>query len=41
MEKFVPEKEYVRPTIMQSLNWLIKTLDISGGKKGGKARRGL
>jgi AcrR family transcriptional regulator len=41
MEKFVPEKEQVRPTIMQSLSWLVNTLDISGGKKGGKTSRSL
>lgn len=39
MEKFVPEKELLRPTIMQSLSWLINTLDISGGKKKAGAKR--
>src|SRR5579859_7629461 len=28
MEKFVPEKDMIRPVIMKSLNWLINTLDV-------------
>jgi AcrR family transcriptional regulator len=30
MEKFVPGPEQIRPVLMQSLNFLINTLDISG-----------
>jgi len=29
MEKLVPEKEQILPVLMQSLNWLINTLDVS------------
>lgn len=31
LEKFVAEKEKLLPFMMQSLNWLINTMDISGG----------
>jgi len=30
LEKLIPEKTLVLPVIMQSLNWLINSLDISG-----------
>jgi len=30
LEKLVPEKEMILPVILQSLDWLIKALDISG-----------
>ena len=30
LEKLVPQEELVLPTIMQTLNWLINILDISG-----------
>jgi AcrR family transcriptional regulator len=30
LEKLVPQQEQVLPMIMQSLNWLVNTLDISG-----------
>jgi len=30
LEKLVPDKEMILPVVMQSLNWLINTLDISG-----------
>ena len=30
LEKLIPEKTQVLPVIMQSLNWLINSLDISG-----------
>ena len=33
MEKFVPQKEYILPVMMQSLNWLINVLDVSGKGK--------
>lgn len=33
MEKFVPQKEHILPVLMQSLNWLVNTLDISGKDK--------
>jgi len=33
LEKLVPEKENVLPMILQSLNWLVNTLDISGKGK--------
>src|ERR1700733_8605016 len=29
MEKFIPGKEYIIPVMMQSLNWIINTVDIS------------
>lgn len=28
MEKFVPEKDHIRPVIMHSLNWLVNTLEV-------------
>jgi AcrR family transcriptional regulator len=28
MEKFVPGKDYIKPVMMQSLNWIINTVDI-------------
>ena len=30
MEKFVPQKEMILPVLMQSLTWLVNTLDRSG-----------
>jgi AcrR family transcriptional regulator len=35
MEKFVSDKGQMRPAIMQSLHWLINTLDVSGGRRAG------
>jgi AcrR family transcriptional regulator len=32
MEKFIPGKEYIRPVMAQSLNWIIDTIDISSGR---------
>ncbi len=32
LEKFVPEKEMLLPVMMQSLNWFINNIDISGRK---------
>jgi hypothetical protein len=29
MEKFVLQKEYIMPVMMQSLNWIINTVDLS------------
>jgi AcrR family transcriptional regulator len=29
MEKFIPGQEYIQPVMMQSLNWIINTVDIS------------
>jgi AcrR family transcriptional regulator len=33
LDKLIPEKEKVLPAMMQSLNWLINSLDISGKKE--------
>ena len=33
MEKFVPQKELILPVMMQSLNWLVNVLDVSGKGK--------
>jgi hypothetical protein len=34
MEKFIPGKDYIRPVMAQSLNWLINTVDISSRRSG-------
>jgi len=41
LEKLVPEKSQVWPVIMQSLNWLINSLDISGKQPAGQVSKGL
>jgi hypothetical protein len=30
LEKLIPEKEQILPVIMQSVDWLVKSLEISG-----------